>query len=88
MILALFDGGIIADFGKDALNFGGFCGSMFAVVGAGFSTLDTVANPFLGICGSPRYSKMRLSLEEPFSVKILAEGNPYLLRKCRRYGNL
>jgi FHS family L-fucose permease-like MFS transporter len=35
-------------------SFGGFCGSMF-VVGAGLSTLETAADPFLAICGPPRY---------------------------------
>ncbi|OKL63433.1 hypothetical protein UA08_01286 [Talaromyces atroroseus] len=42
-------------------SFGGFCGSMF-VVGAGLSTLETAADPFLAICGPPRYSEIRLNL--------------------------
>jgi FHS family L-fucose permease-like MFS transporter len=41
-------------------SFGGFCGSMF-VVGAGLSTLETAADPFLSICGPPRYSEIRLN---------------------------
>ncbi|KAK2776508.1 hypothetical protein FQN53_002679 [Emmonsiellopsis sp. PD_33] len=44
-------------------SFGGFCGSMF-VVGAGLSTLETAANPFLSICGPPRYSEIRLNLAQ------------------------
>ncbi|KAJ5211759.1 uncharacterized protein N7498_003405 [Penicillium cinerascens] len=42
-------------------SFGGFCGSMF-VVGAGLSTLETAADPFLAICGPPKYSEVRLNL--------------------------
>ncbi|KAJ6021307.1 hypothetical protein N7540_006811 [Penicillium herquei] len=42
-------------------SFGGFCGSMF-VVGAGLSTLETAADPFISICGPPRYSEIRLNL--------------------------
>ncbi|KAJ5683872.1 uncharacterized protein N7477_000217 [Penicillium maclennaniae] len=42
-------------------SFGGFCGSMF-VVGAGLSTLETAADPFLAICGPPKYSEIRLNL--------------------------
>ncbi|CAM1503797.1 Fc.00g013880.m01.CDS01 [Cosmosporella sp. VM-42] len=44
-------------------SFGGFCGSMF-VVGAGLSTLETAADPFLAICGPPKYSEIRLNLAQ------------------------
>lgn len=44
-------------------SFGGFCGSMF-VVGAGLSTLETAADPFLSICGPPRYFEIRLNLAQ------------------------
>jgi MFS transporter, FHS family, L-fucose permease len=44
-------------------SFGGFCGSQF-VVGAGLSTLETAADPFLSICGPPRYSEIRLNLAQ------------------------
>jgi len=44
-------------------SFGGFCGSMF-VVGTGLSTLETAADPFLSICGPPRYSEIRLNLAQ------------------------
>ncbi|ORY68188.1 glucose galactose transporter [Pseudomassariella vexata] len=44
-------------------SFGGFCGSMF-VVGAGLSTLETAADPFLSICGPPKYSEIRLNLAQ------------------------
>lgn len=32
------------------------------VVGAGLSTLETAADPFLAICGPPRYSEVQLNL--------------------------
>ncbi|KAH8888601.1 glucose galactose transporter [Thozetella sp. PMI_491] len=44
-------------------SFGGFCGSMF-IVGMGLSTLETAADPFLAICGPPRYSEIRLNLAQ------------------------
>ncbi|KAH6971079.1 glucose galactose transporter [Ilyonectria sp. MPI-CAGE-AT-0026] len=44
-------------------SFGGFCGSMF-IVGCGLSTLETAANPFLAICGPPKYSEVRLNLAQ------------------------
>lgn len=44
-------------------SFGGFCGSMF-IVGSGLSTLETAADPFLAICGPPRYSEIRLNLAQ------------------------
>lgn len=34
------------------------------VVGAGLSTLETAADPFLSICGPPRYSEIRLNLAQ------------------------
>ncbi|KAH6892557.1 glucose galactose transporter [Thelonectria olida] len=44
-------------------SFGGFCGSMF-IVGCGLSTLETAANPFLAICGPPKYSEVRLNIAQ------------------------
>lgn len=44
-------------------SFGGFCGSMF-VVGTGLSTLETAADPFLSICGPPKWSEVRLNLAQ------------------------
>jgi FHS family L-fucose permease-like MFS transporter len=48
-------------------SFGGFCGSMF-VVGSGLATLETAADPFLSICGPPRYSEIRLNLAQGFQA--------------------
>lgn len=36
------------------------------VVGAGLSTLETAADPFLSICGPPKYSEIRLSFGQAF----------------------
>lgn len=48
-------------------RFGGFCGGMF-VVGSGLSTLETSANPFIAMCGPPRYSEIRLTLAQSFQA--------------------
>jgi len=48
-------------------SFGGFCGGMF-VVGSGLSTLETSANPFIAMCGPPRYSEIRLTLAQSFQA--------------------
>jgi FHS family L-fucose permease-like MFS transporter len=34
------------------------------IVGAGLSTLETAADPFLAICGPPKYSEIRLNLAQ------------------------
>ena len=44
-------------------SFGGFCGSMF-IVGSGLSTLETSANPYIAVCGPPKYSEFRLELSQ------------------------
>jgi MFS transporter, FHS family, L-fucose permease len=44
-------------------SFGGFCGSMF-IVGSGLSTLETSANPYIAVCGPPRWSEFRLELSQ------------------------
>ena len=48
-------------------SFGGFCGSMF-IVGSGLSTLETAANPYIAVCGPPRYSEIRLNLSQSFQA--------------------
>lgn len=48
-------------------SFGGFCGGMF-IVGSGLSTLETSANPFIAMCGPPRYSEIRLTLAQSFQA--------------------
>jgi FHS family L-fucose permease-like MFS transporter len=44
-------------------SFPGFCGSMF-IVGCGLSTLETAANPYISVCGPPKYMEMRINLAQ------------------------
>ncbi|CUS07687.1 unnamed protein product [Tuber aestivum] len=44
-------------------SFGGFCGATF-IIGSGLGTLETAANPYLAVCGPPKYSEMRLNLAQ------------------------
>ena len=48
-------------------SFGGFCGSMF-IVGSGLATLETAADPYIAVCGPPRYSEIRLNLSQSFQA--------------------
>ena len=38
------------------------------IVGNGLSTLETSANPYISICGPPKYSEMRLNLAQAFQA--------------------
>ncbi|TFK99837.1 major facilitator superfamily domain-containing protein [Pterulicium gracile] len=44
-------------------SFGGFCGATF-VIGSGLGTLETAANPYLAVCGPPKYSEIRLNIAQ------------------------
>ncbi|KAF2124250.1 MFS general substrate transporter [Dothidotthia symphoricarpi CBS 119687] len=44
-------------------SFPGFCGSMF-IAGSGLSTLETSANPYIAVCGPPKWSEFRLELSQ------------------------
>ncbi|KAF2426174.1 MFS general substrate transporter [Tothia fuscella] len=44
-------------------SFGGFCGATF-VIGSGLGTLETAANPFMAVCGPPKYSELRINLAQ------------------------
>jgi len=46
-----------------ARSFGGFCGATF-VIGSGLGTLESAANPYLAVCGPPKYSEMRLNFAQ------------------------
>lgn len=48
-------------------SFGGFCGSMF-IVGSGLSTLETSANPYIAVCGPPKWAEFRLELSQSFQA--------------------
>ncbi|KAF8242736.1 MFS general substrate transporter [Wilcoxina mikolae CBS 423.85] len=44
-------------------SFGGFCGATF-IIGSGLGTLESAANPYLAVCGPPKYSEMRLNFAQ------------------------
>lgn len=48
-------------------SFGGFCAATF-VIGCGLSTLETAANPYIAICGPPKYSEIRLNTSQAFQA--------------------
>ncbi|OAQ58774.1 glucose/galactose transporter [Purpureocillium lilacinum] len=47
-------------------SFGGFCACIF-VIGNGLGSLETAANPYIAVCGPPRYSEMRINLSQAFN---------------------
>ncbi|USP77681.1 uncharacterized protein yc1106_04955 [Curvularia clavata] len=44
-------------------SFPGFCASLF-IAGSGLSTLEVSANPYIAVCGPPKYSEIRLELSQ------------------------
>ena len=44
-------------------SFGGFCGATF-IIGTGLGSLESAANPYLAVCGPPKYADMRLNLAQ------------------------
>ena len=38
------------------------------IVGSGLSTLETAADPYITVCGPPRYSEIRLNLSQSFQA--------------------
>lgn len=49
-----------------AESFGGFCAAIF-VIGNGLGSLETAANPYITVCGPPRYSEIRINLSQAFN---------------------
>ncbi|KAH6885717.1 major facilitator superfamily domain-containing protein [Thelonectria olida] len=49
-----------------AKSFGGFCASIF-IIGNGLGSLETAANPFITVCGPPRYAEIRINLSQAFN---------------------
>ena len=47
-------------------SFGGFCGATF-ICGSGLGTLETAANPYLAVCGPPKYSELRINFAQAFN---------------------
>ncbi|KAF7542295.1 hypothetical protein G7Z17_g11701 [Cylindrodendrum hubeiense] len=49
-----------------AKSFGGFCASIF-IIGNGLGSLETAANPFITVCGPPRYAEIRINMSQAFN---------------------
>ncbi|KAI0436230.1 major facilitator superfamily domain-containing protein [Xylaria telfairii] len=49
-----------------AHSFGGFC-SAIAIVGSGLGSLETAANPYITVCGPPKYSELRINISQAFN---------------------
>jgi MFS transporter, FHS family, L-fucose permease len=47
-------------------SFGGFCAATF-ICGSGLGSLETAANPYLAVCGPPRYSEIRINFAQAFN---------------------
>ncbi|CAK3986637.1 MFS general substrate transporter [Lecanosticta acicola] len=47
-------------------SFGGFCAAIF-IIGNGLGSLETAANPYITVCGPPRYSEMRINFSQAFN---------------------
>ncbi|KAK5116021.1 hypothetical protein LTR62_000477 [Meristemomyces frigidus] len=47
-------------------SFGGFCAAIF-VIGNGLGSLETAANPYITICGPPKYSELRINFSQAFN---------------------
>ncbi|KAI0163445.1 major facilitator superfamily domain-containing protein [Pestalotiopsis sp. NC0098] len=49
-----------------ARSFGGFCASIF-IVGNGLGSLETAANPYITVCGPPKYAEIRINFSQAFN---------------------
>ncbi|KAF2684543.1 MFS general substrate transporter [Lentithecium fluviatile CBS 122367] len=47
-------------------SFGGFCVAIF-IIGNGLGSLETAANPYLTVCGPPKYSEIRINVAQAFN---------------------
>ncbi|KAF4121695.1 MFS transporter, FHS family, L-fucose permease [Geosmithia morbida] len=59
-------GALLAIPAVKAKSFGGFCVCIF-IIGNGLGSLETAANPFITLCGPPRYSEMRINFSQAFN---------------------
>ncbi|KAK9784257.1 putative Major facilitator superfamily domain-containing protein [Seiridium cardinale] len=49
-----------------ARSFGGFCAAIF-IVGNGLGSLETAANPYITVCGPPKYAEIRINFSQAFN---------------------
>ncbi|KAL4864268.1 hypothetical protein BDV12DRAFT_189079 [Aspergillus spectabilis] len=47
-------------------SFGGFCVCIF-IIENGLGSLETAVNPYIAICGPPKYSEIRINLSQAFN---------------------
>lgn len=47
-------------------SFAGFCVCIF-IIGNGLGSLETAANPYITICGPPKYSEIRINISQAFN---------------------
>ncbi|KAL2015005.1 hypothetical protein VTK56DRAFT_6538 [Thermocarpiscus australiensis] len=47
-------------------SFAGFCVCIF-IVGNGLGSLETAANPYITVCGPPKYSELRINIAQAFN---------------------
>ncbi|KAK1763841.1 l-fucose permease [Phialemonium atrogriseum] len=59
-------GALLAIAAIKAKSFGGFCACIF-IIGNGLGSLETAANPYITVCGPPRYSEMRVNFSQAFN---------------------
>lgn len=50
-----------------AKSFGGFCACIF-IIGNGLGALETAANPYITVCGPPKYSEIRINISQAFNA--------------------
>jgi FHS family L-fucose permease-like MFS transporter len=49
-----------------AHSFGGFCACIF-IIGNGLGSLETAANPYITVCGPPKFAEARINLSQAFN---------------------
>lgn len=47
-------------------SFGGFCACIF-IIGNGLGSLETAANPYITVCGPPKYAELRINFSQAFN---------------------
>ncbi|KAL1993965.1 hypothetical protein VTN49DRAFT_2634 [Thermomyces lanuginosus] len=59
-------GGLLAIPAIKAHSFGGFCACIF-IIGNGLGSLETAANPYITVCGPPKYAELRINFSQAFN---------------------
>ncbi|KAM6517543.1 hypothetical protein FSOLCH5_008507 [Fusarium solani] len=49
-----------------AKSFAGFCMAIF-IIGNGLGSLETAANPYITVCGPPKFAEVRINLSQAFN---------------------